>query len=87
MSVIYYGLPSFTHLSMNSQRDIQILCCAVEKSILSFEPRLSGVEVSFTQYDSLKKEAKIALRAIYVDEEIVLNLLLKIALWEFIVNV
>ncbi len=87
MSVVNYGLPSFTHLSMTSQKDIDLLCKAVEKSIISFEHRLTNIEISFTSYDSLKKEAKIALKAMYVDEELVLNLLLKIALWEFVVHV
>ncbi|MGY3803919.1 type VI secretion system baseplate subunit TssE [Pigmentibacter ruber] len=87
MSVVNYGLPSFTHLSMTSERDIEILCLTVAKSIVAFEHRLSNVNVSFTSYDPLKKEAKIALSAVYVDEELVLNLLLKIALWEFIVHV
>lgn len=87
MSFINYGLPSFTHLSMNSQRDIEKLCIAVTKSISAFEHRLSNVNIFFNSYDPLKKEAKIALSAVYVDEELVLNLLLKIALWEFIVHV
>jgi type VI secretion system lysozyme-like protein len=86
LSTIYFGLPSFTHLAMESESDRKILCKAVEKSIQVFEHRLSYVEVEFSYYDKLKKEAKFSLNAVYCNEDIVVNLVLKIAFWEFVVH-
>ncbi|APJ03192.1 type VI secretion system baseplate subunit TssE [Silvanigrella aquatica] len=85
LSTLHFGLPSFTHLSMASEEDRKILCQTVEKSIEIFEHRLSHIEVEFSQYDHLKKEAKLALKAVYCSNDVVVNLVLKIAFWEFIV--
>ena len=86
LSTIYFGLPSFTHLSMESEKDRKILCQTIEKSIQTFEHRLSFVEVEFSHYDHLKKEAKLSVKAVYINNDILVNLVLKIAFWEFIVN-
>jgi hypothetical protein len=79
LSAIHFGLPSITHLSMESKIERQLLCNLVEKSINAFE------HVDFTHYDSLKKEAKLSLKAEYNEDDIILNLILKISIWEFIV--
>ena len=86
LSTIHFGLPSFTHLSMDSKKDRELLCNTVEKSIQAFEHRLSFVEVEFSQYDNLKKEAKLSMKAVYRNDDIVVNLILKIAFWEFVIN-
>jgi len=86
LTSIYFGLPAMTHLSMESDKDKYILCNAIEKSIQAFEHRLKYVEVKFSNYDSLKREAKFSLNAIYNNKEIALNLFLKVAFWEFVIN-
>ncbi len=86
LSAIYFGLPSFTHLSMESAQDRKMLCKFIEKSIQNFEHRLSFIEIEFFDYDKLKKEAKLSLKAVYSSNDITVNLILKIAFWEFIVN-
>jgi type VI secretion system lysozyme-like protein len=85
LSAIHFGLPSITHLSMESKIERQLLCNLVEKSINAFEHRLNFINVDFTHYDSLKKEAKLSLKAEYNEDDIILNLILKISIWEFIV--
>ena len=75
-----------THLSMESDKDKHLLCNVIEKSIQAFEHRLKYVEVKFAYYDNLKREARFSLNAIYNDKEIALNLFLKVAFWEFVVN-
>jgi type VI secretion system lysozyme-like protein len=86
LTTIYFGLPSITHLSMESNDDREILCKTVEKSIQAFENRLSYVEVKFSRYDFLKKEANLSLKAVYCEDDIVVNIILKIALWEFMIH-
>ncbi len=71
---------------MDAEEDRNILCKCVEKSIKVFEHRLSYVEVEFTYYDDLKKEAKLSVKAIFHNDDIVVNIVLKIALWEFVIH-
>jgi type VI secretion system lysozyme-like protein len=87
LSSIYFGVPSFTHLSMNSKKDKEILCSSIEKAIVSFENRLQNVMVEFNNYDNLKKEAKIVVFGEFLKNEVVVNLVLKVVFWEFLVNV
>jgi type VI secretion system lysozyme-like protein len=87
LSSIYFGVPSFTHLSMNTKNDKEILCMAIEKAIVNFENRLQNVMVDFCNYDSLKKEAKIVVFGEFLKNEVVVNLVLKVVFWEFLVNV
>ena len=86
LSTIYFGLPSFTHLSMEAEEDRDVLCECAQKSIRVFEHRLSYVKVEFTHYDNLKKEARLSMKAIYCNDDIVVNIILKIALWEFVIH-
>lgn len=86
LSTIHFGIPSFTHLAMESEFDRNTLCRVIEKSIQIFEHRLSYVEVVFSQYDSYKKEAKLSVKAVYRNDDIVVNLILKIAFWEFVID-
>ncbi len=86
LTTIYFGLPSFTHLSMESKHDRSILCHTVEKALQTFEHRISYIEVEFTQYDNLKNEAKLSMKAVYRSEDIVVNVILKIAFWEFVIH-
>ncbi|RDB36538.1 MAG: type VI secretion system baseplate subunit TssE [Spirobacillus cienkowskii] len=87
LSSIYFGVPSFTHLSMNSKKDKEILCISIEKAIVNFENRLQNVMVEFCNYDNLKKEAKIVVFGEFLKNEVVVNLVLKVVFWEFLVNV
>lgn len=86
LTTIYFGLPSFIHLSMDAEDDRDILCKCVEKSIKIFEHRLSYIEVEFSYYNNLKKEAKLSMKAIYCNDNIIVNIILKIALWEFVIH-
>ncbi|MCD8349689.1 MAG: type VI secretion system baseplate subunit TssE [Planctomycetaceae bacterium] len=45
LSVSEYGLPDFTHLSVQSNDDLRLLAKAVKRVIASFESRLLDVEV------------------------------------------
>lgn len=85
LTTIHFGLPSFTHLTMDSSYDRKLLCEIVEKSIQAFEHRLSCVDVEFSHFDSLKKEAKLSLYAVYQNDDIQVKLILKMAFWEFMV--
>jgi type VI secretion system lysozyme-like protein len=86
LTVINFGLPSFTHLAMESKEEREILCKCVEKSIRFFEHRLSYIDIEFSHYDNLKKEAKLSMKAVYCNDDIVVNIILKIAFWEFVIN-
>jgi type VI secretion system protein ImpF len=45
-SVLGFGLPDFTHLSMETAQEKELLRTAIEAAIRRFEPRLTQVEVS-----------------------------------------
>jgi type VI secretion system protein ImpF len=45
-SVLNFGLPDFTHLSMSSSDDRNTVCAAMKLAIERFEPRLCGVRVA-----------------------------------------
>lgn len=45
-SVLNFGLPDFTHLSMSSSADRDTVCAAMKLAIERFEPRLRGVSVT-----------------------------------------
>ena len=44
-SVYDFGVPDFTNLSLDSERDRQQLTRLIEESVATFEPRLQGVRV------------------------------------------
>ncbi|MFM0223687.1 type VI secretion system baseplate subunit TssE [Paraburkholderia dipogonis] len=47
-TVLDYGLPDFSDLSLRSQRDRDAIVAAVRQAIALFEPRLADVEVDFS---------------------------------------
>ena len=71
---------------MESEHDRDILCKTVEKAVQTFEHRISYIEVEFAHYDNLKKEAKLSMKAVYRSDDIVVNIILKIAFWEFVIH-
>jgi type VI secretion system protein ImpF len=47
-TVLDYGLPDFSDLSLRSQRDRDAIVAAVRQAIALFEPRLADVKVDFS---------------------------------------
>ena len=45
LSVIDFGLPDFSHLSVQSESDRSRLALVIHKALSAFEPRLSSVQV------------------------------------------
>lgn len=45
-SVLHYGLPDLLGLGVQSDSDLQVLAQVVQRGIVLFEPRLSGVSVT-----------------------------------------
>lgn len=45
-SVMNYGMPDFTHLSMSSSDDRETVCAAMQLAIERFEPRLRNITVA-----------------------------------------
>ncbi|KAB8031907.1 type VI secretion system baseplate subunit TssE [Fluviispira multicolorata] len=86
LNTLHFGVPSFSHFAMDSENDRDLLCQIVQKSLRIFENRLSYVDVEFSLYDRLKKEAKLSINAVYQKGNVKVNLLLRVALWEFIIN-
>ncbi len=48
-SLLHYGLPDFTHASLNRSEDRRTLQRVVEAAIRQFEPRLRDVEVTLVE--------------------------------------
>ncbi|ADG19375.1 type VI secretion system lysozyme-related protein [Paraburkholderia atlantica] len=46
-SVIDYGVPDFSHRSLHSGPDRDLIAAAIGRAISLFEPRLANVEVAF----------------------------------------
>ncbi len=86
LNTLHFGIPCVSHFAMDSEHDRFLLCQIVQKSLQVFEHRLSYVEVNFSVYDKLKKEAKLSINAVYHSGNVMVNLLLKVALWEFVIN-
>lgn len=55
-SVIAYGLPDFTHLSVKSPQDQALIRLATQNVITKFEPRLTQVQVSL-ETDEINERA------------------------------
>lgn len=45
-SVLNFGMPDFTHLSMSNSDDRNTVCAAMQLAIERFEPRLRGINVA-----------------------------------------
>jgi len=67
-SVLTYGLPDFTTLALSSTRDQNRLRQAVENSIRTFEPRLTGVAVTLAPPTAADRTIRI-----HVDARLVID--------------
>jgi type VI secretion system protein ImpF len=85
-SFLEFGLPDFSRLSMAQGDDSKILCRVIERALEAFEPRLSQVKVSFNAYDPKSREAKLVLEGLFQQDDVAVNILLKVLLWEFAVK-
>lgn len=86
LSTLNFGLPDFSTLSMTSEDDRRFLCRIIEHALEAFEPRLSHVKVDFNNYDPNTREANLVLQGVFQQDDVSVNILLKVLLWEFAVR-
>lgn len=59
-TVLDYGLPDFSDLSLRSAPDREAIAAAVRRSIALFEPRLQDVKVAFAFPSGNERQAVLA---------------------------
>lgn len=62
-SVVYFGLPDFTGLSVQSSAEKDDLVRSIETAIKNFEPRFLGVKVTLEPIDSLDRQLRFRIEA------------------------
>ncbi|KAA0998900.1 type VI secretion system baseplate subunit TssE [Paraburkholderia panacisoli] len=60
-TVLDYGLPDFSDLSLRSAPDREAIVAAVRRAIALFEPRLTDVKVAFTFASGNEQHAVLAI--------------------------
>lgn len=89
-SVLNYGLPDFSHLSMSSETDRQLIQHRVQEAIKIFEPRLQQVTVSlitnFTKQAQFSFRIEGTLLVRLAKELVMFDAVLEIATQRYTVN-
>ncbi len=67
-SLLTFGLPDFTHTSLNREGDQQALRKAVEKAIRRFEPRLKDVVVALVELREFDRGLRFRIDATLIVE-------------------
>jgi type VI secretion system protein ImpF len=71
LTVLDYGLPDFTTLSVQSREDLDRLQQIIERAVAVFEPRLTRFEVQIQALPGERHRAHVSLRgAVWLDQQL-----------------